>query len=144
MTKKQIVRQIAEELDLTQSATKQIVQRTLDKIVDALTHHGRIELRNFGVFEVKHRASRTARNPMTGQSVVVPERFVVTFKPGKVMEQRVEAIDPTDLPPDWYDCLDVPNRPPPPGNRLANEKLRPDLAGDPMTDQRLSGRWDTE
>ncbi len=141
MTKKQIVRQIAEELDLTQSATKQIVQLTLDKIIETLANHGRIELRNFGVFEVKHRASRTARNPMTGQAVTVPERFVVTFKPGKIMEKRVEAIDPTDLPPDWYDCLDVPTTTPPP----TRDQLAADTPGGGLiADEKLSGRWDTD
>ncbi len=49
----------------------------------------RIELRNFGVFEVKKRAARKARNPRTGDKVYVPEKYVVTFKPGKEMEERV-------------------------------------------------------
>jgi integration host factor subunit beta len=62
-----------------------------DAIIDALASDGRIELRNFGVFEVKRRAPRKARNPKTGDRVSVPEKLVVTFKPGKEMEQRVKA-----------------------------------------------------
>ena len=59
---------------------------------------GRIELRNFGVFEVKKRAARNARNPRTGDKVLVPEKYVVTFKPGKEMEARVGAMDqPSEL-----------------------------------------------
>ena len=53
----------------------------------------RIELRNFGVFEVKKRAARKARNPRTGQRVDVPEKYVVTFKPGKEMEERVRQLE---------------------------------------------------
>jgi hypothetical protein len=50
-------------------------------------------LRNFGVFEVKRRAARKARNPRTGDKVFVPEKFVVTFKPGKEMEERVREME---------------------------------------------------
>lgn len=89
MTKKEIVRTISEEIGLTQLKTKEIVQKTFDAIVDTLVEDGRIELRNFGVFEVKRRAPRQARNPRTGKPVPVPEKFVVTFKPGKEMEKRV-------------------------------------------------------
>ena len=56
MTKKEIVRQISEEIGLTQLRTKDIVQRTFDAIIKTLVADGRIELRNFGVFEVKRRA----------------------------------------------------------------------------------------
>ena len=93
MTKKEIVRTISEEIGLTQLKTKEIVQKTFDAIVDALVKEKRIELRNFGVFEVKRRAPRKARNPRTGDKVYVPEKFVVTFKPGKEMEQRVRELE---------------------------------------------------
>ena len=93
MTKKEIVRTISEEIGLTQLKTKDIVQKTFDAIVDALVEDGRIELRNFGVFEVKRRAPRKARNPRTGDKVFVPEKFVVTFKPGKDMEKRVRHLE---------------------------------------------------
>lgn len=93
MTKKEIVRTISEEIGLTQLKTKEIVQKTFDAIVEALVEDGRIELRNFGVFEVKRRAPRKARNPRTGEKVEVAEKFVVTFKPGKEMEQRVRELE---------------------------------------------------
>ncbi|MCP4478142.1 MAG: integration host factor subunit beta, partial [Planctomycetaceae bacterium] len=54
---------------------------------------GRIELRNFGVCEVKKRTARNARNPRTGDKVKVPEKYVVTFKPGKEMEARVREME---------------------------------------------------
>ncbi|MGA2617050.1 MAG: HU family DNA-binding protein [Thermoguttaceae bacterium] len=93
MTKKDIVRTISEEIGLTQLQTKEIVQKTFNAIVEALVEKGRIELRNFGVFEVKRRAPRKARNPRTGDKVLVPEKYVVTFKPGKEMEQRVHELE---------------------------------------------------
>ena len=93
MTKKEIVRTISDEIGLTQLKTKEIVQKTFDAIIDALVSERRIELRNFGVFEVKKRAARKARNPKTGDKVDVPEKFVVTFKPGKEMEHRVKLLE---------------------------------------------------
>lgn len=93
MTKKDIVKAISEQIGMTQLKTKEIVQKTFDAIIDTLVRERRIELRNFGVFEVKKRAARKARNPRTGQPVHVSEKFVVTFKPGKEMEERVRQLE---------------------------------------------------
>ena len=92
-TKKEIVKAISEQTGLTQLKTKEIVQKTFDAIVETLVEDRRIELRNFGVFEVKKRAARKARNPRTGDKVYVPAKFVVTFKPGKEMEERVRELE---------------------------------------------------
>ena len=75
MTKKDIARFIADELRRPQLETMQIVQKTLDAIINVLIEEGRIELRNFGVFEVKQRKPRKAHNPRTGEKVVVSERL---------------------------------------------------------------------
>ncbi|MFM7073427.1 MAG: HU family DNA-binding protein [Planctomycetota bacterium] len=93
MTKKEIVKTISDKIGMTQLKTKEIVQNTFQAIVDTLVEERRIELRNFGVFEVKQRAARKARNPRTGQRVDVPQKFVVTFKPGKQMEERVRQLE---------------------------------------------------
>ncbi len=98
VTKKEIVKQISEDIGLTQLKTKDIVQRTLDAIIKTLVSEERIELRNFGVFEVKRRAPRKARNPRTGDKVSVPAKNVVTFKPGKEMEELVRQMNPENLP----------------------------------------------
>jgi integration host factor subunit beta len=97
VTKKEIVRDICDRANkeklmkgsLTQLATKEIVQWTFEAIIDTLVREGRIELRNFGVFEVKQRKPRKARNPRTGDRVDVAAKNVVTFQPGKTMEKRV-------------------------------------------------------
>ena len=93
VTKKEIVKQISDELELTQLKVKDIVQKTFDSIVETLLREGRIELRNFGVFEVKRRKARKARNPRTGEPVEVEPKNVVTFKPGKEMEEKVRKLD---------------------------------------------------
>jgi integration host factor subunit beta len=89
VTKRAIVHQISQELGVTQLQTRDVVQRTLDAIIEALVSEGRIELRDFGVFEVRRRATRKARNPRTGEKVITPARNVVAFKPGREMGERV-------------------------------------------------------
>lgn len=97
MTKKEIVKAICDRANkkkllkgnLTQLATKEIVQWTFEAIIETLVKEGRIELRNFGVFEVKQRKPRKARNPKTGDPVSVKAKNVVTFQPGKEMEEEV-------------------------------------------------------
>src|SRR5216683_8334808 len=100
VTKKEIVKQISDRIGLTQLKTKEIVQQTFDAIVDTLIETGRIELRNFGVFEVKMRKARKARNPRTGEKVDVEPKKVVTFKPGKEMEDRVRKFARVPEPAD--------------------------------------------
>ena len=96
MTKKDIVKHIAEQTNQPQLKIKEIVQMTFDTIVETLVKHGRIELRNFGVFEVKRRKARRARNPRTGDPVAVESKNVVTFQPGKEMEIRVKKQTKTE------------------------------------------------
>ncbi len=99
MTKKDIVKTIAEQIELPQLRTKELVQKTFDALIDALVREGRIELRNFGVFQIKRRDARMARNPRTGERVPVQAKRVVTFKPGKEMEARVRQLDRDEAAP---------------------------------------------
>ena len=89
MTKKEMVKEIAADLDIDQILTKQIVQRCLDGILQVIKSQGRIELRNFGVFEMKQRAPRKARNPKTNQEVHVPAKRILTFRAGKNVAKRM-------------------------------------------------------
>jgi len=89
MTKKDIILKVSDETKLKQIDVKKVVQKTFDCIVEALQRGEKIELRNFGVFKVKQRKSRTGRNPRTGQTVPVPPRKVVVFKPGLEMKKEV-------------------------------------------------------
>jgi integration host factor subunit beta len=92
VTKKELAKAISDELGLTGLVALRAVQRVFDGITETLVQEGRIEFRNFGVFEVKKRKPRRARNPRTGESVKVPAKMVVTFKPGREMEERVGRL----------------------------------------------------
>jgi len=90
MTKKDIVVRIADETGVKQTDVKRVVQKYLDYVIDGLAKGETVELRNFGVFKVKTRKGRMGRNPRTGASVPIPEKKVVTFKPGLIMKHRVK------------------------------------------------------
>ena len=90
MTKKEIVRSISDRLNVTQLKAKDLVQCVFDCIAETLVDEERIELRNFGVFEVRKRAARKARNPRTGDEVQVKEKHVVVFKAGKALEDALQ------------------------------------------------------
>ena len=89
MTKKDIAKRMAVELGMTEVKARGVIQKTLDLIVTAIDDNGGIELRNFGIFKVKERSPRLARNPRTGEEVRVPGKRTVVFKPGKEMAQRI-------------------------------------------------------
>ena len=91
VTKKELVERIAEKVGQTKVVSKKIIQLFLDSIIQELENGNRIELRDFGVFEVKQRAARIGRNPRTGESVSVPARKVVSFKVGRLMKEKVDA-----------------------------------------------------
>ena len=91
MTKKDIIMKISEETNLKQVDVKDVVQRTFDMIIESLRSGDKVELRNFGIFKVKTRKGRQGRNPRTGDSVSIPDKKVVFFKPGMKMKVDVEA-----------------------------------------------------
>lgn len=97
ISKKEIVKTVSERHGLTTTQTGQIVQVFMDQIIDELSRGNRIEFREFGIFELKRRKPRTARNPKTGDSVQVPEKTVVSFKPGKVMKAKVMDTVPSGI-----------------------------------------------
>ena len=94
MTKKRIVRKIAAELDIDQTLIKKVVQLCLDQMVETILTKGRLELRNFGVFQTKQRAARKARNPRTNEEVFVPPKRVITFQAGKNVNKRLQDSSP--------------------------------------------------
>lgn len=94
ITKKILVDRIATKHNLQRTAVKNILQDFLDQIVDELGEGNRIEFRDFGVFEVKHRAARTAQNPKTLERVPVPAKRSVRFKPGRKMREEMDAPAP--------------------------------------------------
>lgn len=98
MTKRDLVVKIATETNLTQSDVAAVVQKTLDYMANELAEGRNIELRNFGVFEIKVRKSRKGRNPNKPENeVVIPERVVVKFRAGKELKEQVDKIKPGNI-----------------------------------------------
>lgn len=91
MTKRELVIQVAEKLGMTQHEVANVVQTMFDTVTDTLVEGNRLEIRNFGVFEVKKRDARMGRNPRTGEEVPIPQKSVAFFKPGKVLKQLVQG-----------------------------------------------------
>jgi len=90
MTKRELVVRIAGEVELSQQQVFAVIQKTLDYITESLAKGENIEFRDFGVFEIKIRKPRIGRNPNKPENtVVIPERRVVKFKPGKQMKAVV-------------------------------------------------------
>ena len=91
LTKRDIVTRISGENGLTQQQVIDVVQKTLDYISEALAKGDKVELRNFGVFEVKIRKARVGRNPNKPETdVPIPARAMVKFKAGK--EMRIDVL----------------------------------------------------
>ena len=82
--KKDFVDRIAENTQV-----KAVVQNFLDEIIVELTKGNRLEFRDFGVFEVKERAARKARNPKTLEPIDVPAKRSVKFKMGRLMKEKL-------------------------------------------------------
>ena len=90
MTKRELVIEVAERLGYTQNEVSDVIQMTLDTITSALAEGNRLEIRNFGVFELKVRDARIGRNPRTGDTVPIEEKRVAVFKPGKALREAVD------------------------------------------------------
>ncbi len=109
MTKRELVIDIAERLGYTQNEVAAVVQTTLDTISNTLAEGNRLEIRNFGVFEIKVRDARVGRNPRTGEAVPIREKRVAVFKPGKALKELVEKREPRS----GVSTPEAPDSPPP-------------------------------
>lgn len=93
LTKRDLVVRISNETGMVQQDVLNVVQKTLDYLTESLAEGRTVELRNFGVFEIKLRKARVGRNPNRPESdVPIPPRAVVKFKPGKEMKARVATL----------------------------------------------------
>lgn len=91
MTKRELAIRISGEMKLPQLQVKEIIQKTLDYIIESLERGDTVELRNFGVFKVRTRKARLGRNPnKPEQEVRIPAKRVPDFKPGRIMRAKVE------------------------------------------------------
>jgi len=98
MTKRDLTVRISSELNMNQADVQTVIQQTLDHITDELGAGRRVELRNFGVFDLKVRKSRVGRNPMKPENTVtIPEQVTVNLKMGKEMAEKVSKLKAADL-----------------------------------------------
>lgn len=89
MTKQEIVNDVAAATGLTKVETEAVMNGIMSTIISSLARNERVELRGFGTFGVRHRLPKLARNPGTGGSINLPERFVPVFKPALHMRTVV-------------------------------------------------------
>ncbi len=89
MTRAELVDDVAHNSTLTRKQSEVVVDAVFSAILDSLHHGDKIELRGFGSFRIRQRASRSGRNPKTGEGVLVPPRRVPVFKPGKELRDLV-------------------------------------------------------
>ena len=92
MTKQEIVDIVSNATGLTKVETEAVMNGIMSTIIDSLAENERVELRGFGTFGIKHRMPKKARNPGTGDPIYLPERYVPTFKPSKLMRLRVNEL----------------------------------------------------
>ncbi|HDR04949.1 MAG TPA: integration host factor subunit beta [Candidatus Marinimicrobia bacterium] len=90
MTKADIVAIIADATGLTKVETETVIDGFLSSVSAALVQGHRIDFRGFGSFSVKFRRAKVARNPGTGATVPLPERYVPVFKPSKILREAVD------------------------------------------------------
>ncbi|MDE0994329.1 MAG: integration host factor subunit beta [Rhodospirillales bacterium] len=94
MTKSELIAKLANENPhLFQRDVERIVTTIFDEISNALAQGDRVELRGFGAFSIKERGSRVGRNPRTGESVEVGEKFIPYFKTGKQLRERLNPSE---------------------------------------------------
>ena len=91
MTKSELIQKLADrQVDLSQRDVERAVAILQQTITEELARGGRVEIRGFGSYSVRHRPARLGRNPKTGAAVDVPARLIPHFKPGRALAQRVD------------------------------------------------------
>ena len=95
MTKSDLIHRLYLNSNLTQEDIGAAVNLILEKMTEQLANGGRIEIRGFGAFSLNHHKARTGRNPKTGDTIMIPEKYTTHFKPGKSLRERVNDSRPT-------------------------------------------------
>lgn len=129
VTKKELIDRIADATGVKRVVVKKIVQSFLDNVIVELGRGNRLEFRDFGVFEVKHRAARIAQNPKTLKKVKVPPKQTVKFKPGRLMKQTMSSA--AEAMPVDADDPNTPDSTPNPGSNPANPGTPPNPGSNP-------------
>jgi len=90
MTKKDLVRKMAEKSGMTQKGTKAVLNSLMESIEEALVDGDEVKLSKFGTFKSVVRAPRKGRNPQTGEEIDIPEKVVPKFKTSSILKEKVQ------------------------------------------------------
>ena len=92
INKKELIEIISNEQEqLPYKDIELAIKTIIESMIDSLKKGKRIEIRGFGSFSLRYRKSRIGRNPKSGESVKIDERYVPHFKPGKDLKERVKT-----------------------------------------------------
>jgi nucleoid DNA-binding protein len=123
-TKKDLIKEVASRTGLDIQTVKENIQEMFDVMCEGLGRDGNIEIRNFGIFKVKPIPPRAARNPKTGETIQVPAKNLIHFKPGQLMKQRINKV-PTTVPEPVKLEIAVPAAPKEPPQEEPVKEKRP-------------------
>ncbi|MFO7817162.1 MAG: HU family DNA-binding protein [Desulfovibrionales bacterium] len=88
-SKNELINNVAEVASMTNAQAKDAVNGFLDSIILELGSGGRVGITGFGSFSVQERPARKGRNPKTGETIEIPAKKALKFKPSKKLEQEV-------------------------------------------------------
>lgn len=92
LTRADLAEAVHQQVGLTRQDGAQLVERTLDLIIEALGRGEQVKLSGFGVFQVREKRARMGRNPKTGAPAAIDPRRVISFRASQVMRARVCAV----------------------------------------------------
>ncbi|MCL1632470.1 HU family DNA-binding protein [Sporolactobacillus sp. CPB3-1] len=90
MNKNELIQQVSEKTGISKKDTEKVVNATLDQVIQALEANDKVQFVGFGTFEVRERASRTGRNPQTGETITIPATRVPGFRAGNKFKDAVK------------------------------------------------------
>ncbi|MGI6048188.1 MAG: HU family DNA-binding protein [Petrimonas sp.] len=93
MTHKELISEMAQRLDLTQSKVSDLLDVTVNVLNEKLAENAQISVQNFGVFETRKRAERISVNPKTQDRYLVPPTIVATFKPASGIKEQLKTLE---------------------------------------------------
>ncbi|MET1250468.1 HU family DNA-binding protein [Sporolactobacillus sp. STCC-11] len=90
MNKNELINKVAEKTGISKKETESVINEALDQVMDTLSKGEKVQFVGFGTFEVRQRASRTGRNPQTGETITIPSTSVPGFRAGNKFKDAVK------------------------------------------------------
>jgi DNA-binding protein HU-beta len=90
MNKNELINKVAEKTGISKRETESVINEALDQVMDTLAEGEKVQFVGFGTFEVRQRATRTGRNPQTGETITIPSTSVPGFRAGNKFKDAVK------------------------------------------------------